>query len=187
MHMSSSSAPSTTYGILAAMAADPHWSQASSTRGNGPELPDRRTTRTDTGSPYNLAVYDAARTHEQAVAALVERHRAAGPGPVRMNVYEAAAEIAARSDKAAADFAVVEAEGYLMARILAGDGIAAIAAVSCPACACWGLIPVRIPAAGWGARCSNVRYCTGSSPTLSPRTWTLHDVAEHQVRIRPAA
>lgn len=161
--------------ILDAMAADPYWASAAS-HGAPPELPDRHITRSTAGVPCNLDVFDLERDHERNVAAVVAKYGQPAPQS-RLDVYAAADALAAAVPGAGADLAAAELTTRLQARIVVGDGLAAVAAITCPDCGCWSLVPVR-SIGGWRATCTR-RSCNNPS---QPRTWSLRAIAEHHLR-----
>ncbi|RPE27219.1 hypothetical protein [Kitasatospora cineracea] len=168
-----------TYGILQALSAEAELTDGSLRRQH-PEVSDRRPTRTGGASPYDLGLYALAQDHAHALGAYVKRHgAAAGQAGRRGDVYAAAAEVADRvGGEAAVELQVLEVVEELKAALAIGAGVRAVAAVTCPGCECWSLVPARGPMGGWGAACSNLRCAVDGSY----RTWSLRRIAEHYVR-----
>jgi hypothetical protein len=181
--MSSSASP--LHQILAAMADDPYWGTPAATRPEASQTPDRRPTRTTTGGTYNLTWHALQQDHQRNVADFVAQRSDAQPatgaagtpaargGP---SVYAAAGLIAAADPAAAAEYAAIEHADRLRAAIAIGEGRTAIAAITCPACGCWSLAPVR-GLTGWRATCLR-RHC--ATPD-GPRTWSLRAIARHHL------
>jgi hypothetical protein len=153
------------------------------------ELPDRRATRVHAPAPSGLDLVALAQDHEAHVAAYVERHGEvmgrSERGAVR--AFEAAGLIAGRDRTAAEELAVLDMEDYLRTALSSAGGrevgVRAVAAISCPQCLCWSLLPIRSPRGGWAAACRRTRC--GSA--AGPRTWSLNALAVHHVRERSQA
>lgn len=175
-----SSAPRT-YGILRSLSAEAELTDGSLRRAH-PELPDRRPTRTGGAAPYDLGLYAMAQDHERLVAEFVERHggdTALGRMSRQGGVFAAAAALAEESGGAVAvELRVLETVEELRAALAVGNGVRAVAAVTCPSCECWSLLPARGPLGAWRAACSNL-HCAVEG---SYRTWSLRRIAEHHVR-----
>lgn len=168
-----------TYGILQVLSAEADLTDGALRRRHS-ELPDRRPTRTGGASPYDLGLYSLAQDHEQELAEYVERHGGAtGAMGQISNVYVQAAEVADRVGvEAALELQVLQVVEDLKAALATGAGVRAVAAMTCPGCGCWSLLPARGPLGGWRAACANL-HCAGDD---SYRTWSLHRIAEHHVR-----
>lgn len=167
------------YGILHALSAEADLTDGSLRRAH-PELPDRRPTRTGGASPYDLNLYSQSQDYERQLDAYVQQHGAlVGRAGQLGDAYAKAAEVAeAVGGEAAIELQVLEAVEELKAALAIGVGVRAVAAVTCPGCACWSLVPARRPMGGWGAACSNLRCAVDGSY----RVWSLRRIAEHHVR-----
>ncbi|MGW4803069.1 hypothetical protein [Kitasatospora sp. NPDC004272] len=167
-----------TYGILQVLSAEAGLTDGALRRRQS-ELPDRRPTRTGGASPYDLGLYSLAQDHEQELTEYIEHHGGAGAMGQIGNVYTKAVEIADRAGgEAAFELQVLQVVEELKAALATGAGVRAVAAVSCPGCECWSLVPARGPLGGWRAACANL-HCAEDD---SYRTWSLRRIAEHHVR-----
>lgn len=187
-----SSAPgSSTFRLIAALERDRHLAQAASAV-VPLEVPDRRPTRVDAAVPLRLDWVQLRQDHEAVLAQFVANYRGApleGSGTDRTALHRTVLEhlaVAAAETSAQAqdELTIAETVGQLRTLLTAGDGQRAVAAISCPGCYCWSLLPVRAPGGGWRAACRNVRCAI--TPQIA-RTWTLREIAAHQLRETRAA
>lgn len=167
------------YGI----AADPHWAAAGSTRLAGaPELPDRRATRAEAGTPYNLTVYDLALAHDQALEDFARRHGLSAEIPAgRTALADYAARLAERSAQARTDYEQLRLVHDLQAALTIGDAGGLLSRMVCPSCLCWSLVGTRTPSGAWAAAC-RVRRC-GPEPG-TPRVHSLAQVVRYHLNPR---
>jgi hypothetical protein len=163
-----------------AIAADPHWSTAGSTRIEGAlALPERRATRTAAGTPYNLSVYDLALDLDRALEDFVRRHGDGAAIPAgRTAVADCAARLAETSDAARRDYRQLRLVHDLRAALTIGDADDILGKLTCPACLCWSLVGTRTPAGGWAVACRVLRCAV--EPGV-PRVFTLAQVARHHI------
>lgn len=170
------------YDLAYKVAADPHWATARSTQAGALALPDRRATRTSASSPYNLSVYDLALEHDQTLEEFARRysgHDVAIPTG-RTALAALAADLAATSREARADYDELQLVGNLAAALEIGDAAELLGELTCPGCLCWAsLVGTRTPARGHALACRVPRCST--EPGI-PRVWTLRQVARHHVR-----
>jgi len=164
------------YGI----AADPHWATAGATRIAGAlALPERRATRTNAGTPYNLSVYDLALEHDRALEDFARRHGHPLEIPAgRTALADYAANLADTNDAARIDYAQLRLIHDLRAALTIGDADDLMGKLACPGCLCWSLVGTRTPSGAWGATCRMLRCATAPG---EPRVFTLAQVALHHI------
>jgi hypothetical protein len=165
------------------IAADPHWATAGATRLAGAlELPGRRATRTNAGTPYNLSVYDLALELDRAIEEFAHRHGHGAEVPVgRTALADYAATLVEGSDAARLDYDQLRLAHDLRAALTIGDADDILGKLACPQCLCWSLIGTRTPASDWAATCRMLRCATEPG---TPRVFALAEVARHHITHR---
>ncbi|MDX3125331.1 hypothetical protein [Streptomyces scabiei] len=169
-----------------AIADDDHWSTAGATRVAGAlALPERRATRTNAGTPYNLSVYDLALDHDQALAEFAKRHGRDLAIPTgRTALADYAASLAESNEAARVDYEQLRLTHDLRAALTIGDAEGLLGKLECPGCLCWSLVGTRNLAGGWAATCRVQRCATEPG---QPRVFTLAAVVRHHLARRDAA
>jgi hypothetical protein len=165
--------------------ADSHWASAGATRLDGAlELPERRSTRTSPGTPYNLSVYDLALDLDRALEDFTRRHGDGEGIPVgRTAVAAYAARLAELSDAARLDYAQLRLAHDLAGALTIGDAAHVLGKMECPACLSWSLVGTQTGAGQWAATCRVIRCAV--APGV-PRVFPLSEVARHHIIRRDA-
>ncbi|RPE39821.1 hypothetical protein EDD90_2839 [Streptomyces sp. Ag109_O5-1] len=168
------------------IAADAHWSTAGTThQGGALALPERRATRANAGTPYNLSVYDLVLDHEHALEDFARRYGREVEIPVgRTALADYAATLAENDDAARIDYDQLRLVHDLRAALTIGDADDLLGKLECPACLCWSLVGTRSPQGAWVAACRVLRCAITPG---EPHVFTLWQVARHNVKAGVAA
>ncbi|MHB9861898.1 hypothetical protein [Streptomyces sp. YIM S03343] len=162
-----------------AIAADPYWSTAGTTRLDGAlALPERRASRSAAGTPYNLTVYDLALELDEALASFAHRYGSDDVPAGRTAVAAYAAQLAEQSPAARRSYGRLRLIHDLKAALSVGEADGILGRISCPACLCWSLVGTRTPDGAWAVACSVARCAVEPG---EPRVFTLVEIAQHHL------
>lgn len=170
------------YDLVYGIAADPHWKTAGSTQAGGaPELHERRATRVEADTSYNLVVHDLAADYEARQRSYAAAHGDPSQAETlsRTELAAYAAGLTEDSPELRAAYERQQLLDGLNAASTIGDAIPALARISCPACWCWSaLVPVPRAGGGWQATCQ-IDGCLDRDGNQS--TFSLEEVVDHHL------